>query len=84
MLSSHRKNEPGWGWNTGSRETILFRMSIETLIALVAGFAAGIAATLGIQGTVKQVGWRTVRLWIVAIGIVLTIALAIVFVATQS
>ncbi len=58
-------------------------MSIETLIALIAGFAGGIAVTIGSQRTVKQVGWRTVRLWLVVAGIVGIIVLAIVFVATQ-
>ena len=71
------------GWNAGTGEAILPRMSTETLIALVLGFAAGIAAVLGIQRTLKQVGWRTFRLWLIAIGIVLTVVLAIVFVVTQ-
>ena len=72
------------GWNAGTRKAILPRMSVETIIALIAGFAAGIAATIGLQRAVKRVGWRTFRLWLVAVGIVLTVVLAIVFVVTQS
>jgi len=58
-------------------------MSIETLIALIAGFASGIAATIGSQRTMKKIGWRTARAWLTTIGIVAIIVLAIVFVATQ-
>ena len=58
-------------------------MSIETLVGLIAGFVGGIAVTIASQRTVKTVGWRTVRLLLVALGIVAIIILAIVFVMTQ-
>jgi hypothetical protein len=58
-------------------------MSIETLIALIASFVGGIAVTIVSQRALKTVGWRTFRLWLVVLGIVATIILAIVFVATQ-
>jgi hypothetical protein len=58
-------------------------MSFETLIAFIASFVGGIAVTLASQRALKTVGWRMVRLWLVALGIVAIIVLAIVLVATQ-
>lgn len=58
-------------------------MSIETLIALITGFGGGIAVTIVSQRAMKTVGWRTLRLWLIPLGIVAIITLAIVFVATQ-
>lgn len=71
------------GWNASTGNAILRPMAIETLIALIAGFAGGVAVTIASQRTVRQIGWRTLRLWLIAIGLIAIIVLAIVFVATQ-